>query len=252
MVQNENNVRRMDMLVGHMKEIIRYPVKSFAGESVQKTNIMDYGLYGDRSHALLDESRPGKFLTITQFPEMARYKATFSGEERMDQFPRVEITTPEGQLFEWMNDDFLHNLETKANRKLSPVSYSPAHVPLGPIEEEHILLVTDTSLESMENTWGSQLDFRRFRPNLVFSLLEKKSYLEETWFGRRLKIGSEAELEIIRPCERCMIITVDPETGERDPSLLKTVVKERDNQFGVYASVVKTGTIHAGDEIYLL
>jgi uncharacterized protein YcbX len=37
------------MLIGYIQEIMRYPVKSFQGESVQKTRVMDYGLYGDRS-----------------------------------------------------------------------------------------------------------------------------------------------------------------------------------------------------------
>jgi uncharacterized protein len=89
------------MLIGHIKEIVRYPVKSFNGESVQKTKVMEYGLYGDRSHAFLDKTRPGKFLTITQFPEMVRYKARFVGEELMEEYPRVEITTPEGKVVDW-------------------------------------------------------------------------------------------------------------------------------------------------------
>ena len=49
-----------------------------------------------------------------------------------------------------------------------------------------------------------------------------------------------------------MIITVDPETGLRDPSLLKLVANTRKNYFGVYASVIATGPIHIGDDIRLL
>ncbi len=63
------------MLIGHIKEIVRHPVKSFRGESVQQTKIMEYGLYGDRSHAYIDETKDGDFLTITQFQEMVRYGA---------------------------------------------------------------------------------------------------------------------------------------------------------------------------------
>jgi hypothetical protein len=59
---------------------------------------MDYGLYGDRSHAFLDETRPGKFLTITQLPEMVRYKARFIGEYLIEKYPKVEIMTPEGNI----------------------------------------------------------------------------------------------------------------------------------------------------------
>ncbi len=51
------------MVIGQIKEIVRHPVKSFRGESVQKTKVMEYGLYGDRSHVFMDETRPGKFLT---------------------------------------------------------------------------------------------------------------------------------------------------------------------------------------------
>jgi MOSC domain-containing protein YiiM len=49
-----------------------------------------------------------------------------------------------------------------------------------------------------------------------------------------------------------MIITVNHDSAERDSTLLKTVVKERNNYFGVYASVIKTGEIHVGDEVLLL
>lgn len=86
------------MLIGHMKEIVRHPVKSFRGESVEKTKIMNYGLYGDRSHAYVDDSKQGRFLTITQFQEMVRYEARFSGEETMGEYPKVEVITPEGKV----------------------------------------------------------------------------------------------------------------------------------------------------------
>lgn len=241
------------MLIGDIKEIIRHPVKSFTGESVRETKIMEYGLYGDRSHAFLDKSRPEKFLTITQFPEMVRYKARFAGEESIEAYPNVEIITPEGNVVEWGDEDLSSEIEDKANRKISLITYTPTHVPLGAIEEEHIQLVTDASLDKLTEVWGNtEIDFRRFRPNLIISLKEKNPFIEETWFGRRLKIGSEVEIELKRHCERCMIITVHPESAKRDSTLLKTVVNERNNYFGVYASVIKTGDIHVGDEIFLL
>jgi len=49
-----------------------------------------------------------------------------------------------------------------------------------------------------------------------------------------------------------MIITVDPGNAERDSSLHKTLIKERNNNFGVYASVIKTGDIQLDDEVHLL
>lgn len=240
------------MLIGHIKEIVRHPVKSFHGESVQNTKVMNYGLYGDRSHAFLDEKRPGKFLTITQFPEMARYKARFAGVESMEEYPEVEIITPAGKVVHWGDEELIKDIESRSNRKISPIAYTPTHVPLGAIEEEHIQLVTDASVEKLKEIWGKSVNYRRFRPNLLISLKEKIPFMEEAWFGERIKIGKQVEIQLKRHCERCMIITVNPDNGERDPDLLKTVVNERNNHFGVYASVIKTGDIRVGDEVSLI
>ncbi|MED3963816.1 MOSC domain-containing protein [Niallia taxi] len=240
------------MLIGHIEEIVRHPVKSFRGESVTETNVMEYGLYGDRSHAFADDTRKGKYLTITQFPEMVRYSARFAGEEAMSEYPSVEITTPEGKVMNWGDAALALELEEKSKRKISLLSYTPENVPLGAIEEEHIQLVTDASLEKLKELWGeAAVDHRRFRPNLILSLKDKTPFIEESWFGKRIKIGTEVELQLNRHCERCMIVTVDPDNAERSPSLLKTVFKQRQNNFGVYASVIKTGKIHSGDEVHL-
>ncbi|PHE54593.1 MOSC domain-containing protein, partial [Bacillus toyonensis] len=61
----------------------------------------------------------------------------------------------------------------------------------------------------------------------------------------------EVELEIVRHCERCMIITIDPNTLTLETTLLKTIVQKRNNHFGVYASVIKPGKVNIGDSIVL-
>lgn len=241
------------LIIGHIKEIIRYPVKSFSGENVQTTKVMEYGLYGDRSHAFLDETRPGKYMTITQLPEMVKYKARFVGDEQGQAYPKVEILTPEGKSFVWGEEKLKDEIERKSERKISFINYSPDYVPLGAIEEEHILLVTDASLNRLKEIWGKKkIDYRRFRPNLLISLTDKIAFNEERWFGKRFKIGNNVEIKLIRHCERCMIITVHPESGVLDHTLLKTVATERNNCFGVYASILKTGEISIGDEIHLI
>lgn len=241
------------MLIGHIKEIVRHPVKSFRGESVQQTKIMEYGLYGDRSHAYLDDTKKGNFSTITQFPEMLRYKTEFVGEELMEEYPKVKVTTPEGKVVDWNDPELIEEIENKSNRKISTIEYSPSYVPIGPIAVENILLATDASLDKLKELWGKdEVDARRFRPNLFISLKDKVPFIEEEWIGRRIKIGTEVELEFVGHCKRCMIITVNPDNAERDSSLHKTVIKERNNNFGVYASVIKTGDIHVGDEVHFL
>ncbi|WP_017726036.1 MOSC domain-containing protein [Halalkalibacterium ligniniphilum] len=237
------------MKVGHVKELFRHPVKSFTGEAVQKAKVMPYGLYGDRSHAFKDETRDHAFLTITQAPQLVLYQARFVGEEALNRFPKVEIMTPDQRVLKWGDEELTREMEQLSNRVLSPIQYEPTNVPLGAIEEEHLLLVTDASLQEIQKIWGDKIDSRRFRPNLLIALKDNIPFIEETWTGKRLKIGTEVELEIKRPCERCMIITVNPDTAFRHSSLLKAVVDKRNNHFGVYASVMKTGDIKIGDTI---
>ncbi|MGD6942567.1 MOSC domain-containing protein [Cytobacillus gottheilii] len=239
------------MLIGHIEQIVRHPVKSLRGESVHTSKVMNYGLYGDRSHAYIDETKKGNFLTITQFPEMVQYSASFQGEEQYDSYPKVLVETPEGAIFNWDEQILLHEIARKSKRDVSTVEYSPSHVPIGPIAEEPLLIVTDASLKKLEDIWGNGVDSRRFRPNLILNLTDKSPFIEEEWFGKRIRIGHEVEIELVRYCKRCMIITVDPVTSERDSSIHKTVIKERNNHFGVYASVLKTGSIQVGDEVHL-
>lgn len=240
------------MEIGVINEITRYPVKSFTGEKIDQTHVMEYGLYGDRSHAFLDKTRPGKFLTITQMKEMVTYSAKFVGEESFKEYPEVVVTTPSGKKFNWNENELLQEMERLSNRSVERVTYSPLHVPLGPIEEDHLLLVTDASVNELRRIWGQSVDYRRFRPNLFISLYDKTPFLEDQWLGRTISIGNHVKIKVNRHCERCMIITVNPTNSEMNASLLKTIVKERKNRFGVLASVIQTGTIHKGDSVQII
>lgn len=240
------------MNVGTIKEIVRYPVKSFAGESVDKTLVMDYGLYGDRSHAYVDQTRDGKFLTVTQLQDMVLYQANFDGPETVDTFSNVSVISPQGKRHLWNDQELLEELEQLSGRQITTIQYSPTHVPLGAIEEEHILLVSNESLNGLAEIWGKAVDARRFRPNLLLELFDGIPFMEEMWIGKQIKIGKQVVLEIVRHCERCMIVTVDPVNATKDQSLLKKIVNERQNHFGVYAKVIQTGEIHNGDAVSLL
>jgi uncharacterized protein YcbX len=97
---------------------------------------------------------------------------------------------------------------------------------------------------------GKRLDKRRLRANIIVSL-DENTFNESDWIGKRLLVGS-AELQIDIYCERCSMITIDPNILERDTSLLKKVNEEMNLNFGVYASVNRTGQIQVGDKVYLV
>lgn len=238
--------------IGHVGKIMRYPVKSFSGEAVQSTRVMGYGIYGDRSHVITEKIRH-RYLTITHFQGMVKYKAAFTGGECPDDhYPPVKIIGPDNRSYDWEDEEWREELSKQSKKPLSFKKYDPLHVPIGAIEEENLLIVTDASLRKISELTGRDaINEQRFRPNLQLELLNQMPFIEEEWFSKRLQIGKEVEIEIKRHCERCMIITVDPETGERDANVHKQVIIQRNNHFGVYASVIKTGTISAGDEVWL-
>lgn len=236
--------------IGEIVQMNRYPVKSFAGESVETSQVEMYGLYGDRSHAFIDETKEGwsRYITARGIPQMLGYKARLLGEGSEHVFPKVHITSPDGRIFNW-DEDLLAEMQTYSKKKISLLDYKPHNEELLAVDDSSILIITDASLRKLENLWGKRLDKGRFRANLVVSLSDETDN-ESEWFGKRLKIGS-AELEVDSYCERCSMITIDPDSLERDPSLLKKVNEEMNLKFGVYASVKKRGIISVGDKVFL-
>ncbi|NOU92696.1 MOSC domain-containing protein [Paenibacillus sp. LMG 31456] len=236
--------------IGEIKNINRYPVKSLAGEGLETSRIETYGLYGDRSHAFIDETKEGwsSYMTARQIPDLLSYKAMFIGEGSAQEFPKVNVVAPNGRSLNW-DEDLLGELQAYSNTKMSMLSYKPNNQDLLAMDTGSILIITDASLRKLEEIWGKRLDKRRFRANLLVAVADN-SLSESDWIGKRLIIGS-AELEVTMYCERCSMITIDPDTLERDKSLLKKVNEEMNLNFGVYASVNKVGQVSVGDKVFL-
>ena len=88
------------------------------------------------------------------------------------------------------------------------------------------------------------LDHRRFRANLYVDGLEPEAELG--WLGRVIKAGG-AELEVTSRCERCKVITMDPDTTEATPEVLRVLVERHDERMGMYCRVVRRGRVAVGD-----
>ncbi|WP_255314131.1 MOSC domain-containing protein [Bacillus sp. FJAT-26390] len=237
----------MTLRVGEINEINRFPVKSFAGERLGTCTVESYGLYGDRFCAFYDETKAGweSFFTARKIPNMLAYRAMLLDD-------KISVQSPDGRTFGW-NDDLLAEIQKYAKTKVSMTSYmapNPEDADLMSVDAASVLIITDKSLKKLEAIWGKKLDARRFRANLVVAL-EEDEFNEVDWIGKRLLIGS-SEFQVDTSCERCSLITIDPDSLERDASLLKKVNEELGLMFGVYASVKKTGQIHIGDNVYLV
>jgi len=116
-----------------------------------------------------------------------------------------------------------------------------------------LLLMTESSLHRLqEKAPESRIDVRRFRPNLVVSDTDENvSIPEREWCGQRLRIG-EAIVRVEAECPRCVMVTHGFEDLPKDPSVMRTLVREAGGNLGAYASVVEPGRVKAGDAVELL
>ena len=238
--------------IGELRGIVRYPVKSMAGETLGAARIAAYGVYGDRSHALIEEGVEGweRYVTAREVPKLLTYRAAFAAEcdENADEFPPVAITAPDGGSYSW-NEQLLQRIQPLARRPLSLLSCRPDDDELA-VDAGGILIITDRTVQKLERLLGYPVDARRFRANLVIALHTDDVREDAELLGHRLHIG-DAVLAVDEACERCTMITLHPDTAERDPLILRKVNEEMGLCFGVYASVVQTGDVRAGDKVYL-
>ncbi len=107
-----------------------------------------------------------------------------------------------------------------------------------------MLVVNLTTVAAFERAAGVEIDRRRFRANLYVEDLEPEEELR--WLGRRIRAG-DAELEVVSRCERCVVITRDPDTTLASPELLRVLTETSDTSMGVYCRVTQSGMVATGD-----
>lgn len=114
------------------------------------------------------------------------------------------------------------------------------------------LLTTSTLVRLGDSYPQGSFETQRFRPNIVVETLgSEKSFVEEAWIGQTLAIGDEVRLKITGSCGRCVMTTLAQGDLPKDIEILRTVVQQNQGNVGVYASVVQTGLIRAGDRVRL-
>jgi hypothetical protein len=114
----------------------------------------------------------------------------------------------------------------------------------------------DGSVRRLADQLGlAELDTRRFKMSIELAPLAP--HAEDDWDGTLLRVG-DVVLRVCGQVPRCVLITRDPETRERDHDALRAILAYREAMatgaapFGMYAAVVEPGVIHVGDEISLL
>jgi uncharacterized protein YcbX len=112
-------------------------------------------------------------------------------------------------------------------------------------------LLTTATLDRLRELYPQgRFEVRRFRPNIVVQLATgEKGFAENAWVGHTLAIGTTVRLNIIGPCGRCVMTTLAQGDLPRDPGILRTAARHNKVNVGVYAAVVRVGTIRRGDPV---
>jgi len=111
-----------------------------------------------------------------------------------------------------------------------------------------ISLISVQTIERVSELVGNQLDVQRFRPNLLVDASGAEPFIEDSWVGRELVIGG-LTMRVDKRDGRCIVITIDPHTGDRSPEVLRAVADHRQGCLGVYGSTVARGVVAIDDDV---
>lgn len=241
-MSDDRNGRRGDHVVGHVVGLWRYPVKSMAAEALEAVDVSWHGLAGDRRWAFVrdGQERSGfPWLTLRQRADMRNYLPAFADPARPDVSPTI-VRTPSGALLDVVDPGLAAELASDGARVI--------RLDRGAFDTFPLSLITTATIAAIGDRVGMQLDPQRFRPNLLVEADAAEPFVEDTWVGRVLRIGA-LRMRVDARDGRCVVITIDPATGKREPAILRTVAREREGRLGVYGSTVSPGRVALQDVV---
>lgn len=255
-----------------------YPVKSCRGIALDEVEVGEQAFVNDRRFMVIQPE--GKFITQGLRPVMAQIEASVHGDVVELDAPgrqpiRVEArTTGERQAVSlwgtpcevvdqgdevaaWLSEI----LETPARLVAMAAGYErPVHEKLPRAYDGRlifadaapILVISEASLDELNDRLDTPLPMNRFRPNLVVSGCEP--YAEDAW--DRIRLGG-FELARMVPCGRCSVTATDQATGERGEEPLRTLATYRKDEtygvmFGTYYGHLGTGRLAVGDLVEVM
>jgi uncharacterized protein YcbX len=238
------------MRIGTVARLFRYPVKSMRGEELTETPVGLQGLPGDRRYAFVQAASRSVFpwLTGRQLATLLlhepHFEGGFDGEGRE---PPLLVRTPDDRELPIDGDELRAELEKALGAPLYLLRDYRGNYDVAQISVFDLGMAERIGAER-----GAALDPRRFRANIYLQPDATAPVPESEWIGRVLAVGPDLRLAVTEPDQRCMMITLDPQSAEADPAVLRAVAGSHANCAGVYASVVRPGRVRVGDAVDLL
>lgn len=259
--------------IGRIDSVWRYPVKSMRGESLPRAFLAFAGLYGDRIYAVQNaKGDPGfPYHTGREQEELILYQPRFvnphASAEPVNRAAAeaigpgvkplyadraalsVEVTTPDGETFPIEDPAFIAHLKKRIGKPAEDLSVQYSETAF--TDCRPVSLFSMQSAAQLASEIGDTVDHRQFRANL-YADLSGPPFSENELVGKTLKLGDKAVIAILERDPRCKMITLDPETGEEKPEILRHLTRTQGRCAGLYAAVLVEGTVKPGDPITLL
>jgi uncharacterized protein YcbX len=258
-------------IVGKVDSLWRYPVKSMRGDELDEAFASFSGIYGDRLFAFKSSASPKGFpyLTAREQTRLLQYRPYFRDPDKAAQPINLTEAESMGANPVWADpSELMVDVKTPDGRTLAIDDRALVDMLRSDIDQKHQLkllrserAMTDCrpfsmfSLQSarqLGEETGVPIDKRRFRANVYIDLASGEGFAENQLVGKSLRIGPKVLVTVLERDARCMMITLDPDTGEKTPAILKKVAQAHDGMAGVYGAVLVEGMLHKGDPVELL
>ena len=260
-------------VVGQIESLWRYPVKSMRGEELVEAFVGFSGVYGDRLFAFKSSARPEGFpyLTGREQEGMLLYRPRFRHPDKAAKPPHlaeaqrmvpgltplyadpadlaVEVETPSGEVLAADDPALMRMLAERMRdgHSLTLLRSERAMTDCRPVS-----LFSIQTLRQLGDELGTALDKRRFRANIYLDLGSAGGFAEDEFVGRTLRLGPQVVVSIVERDPRCKMITLDPDTAQPSPEILRKVTRAHHGMAGVYGAVLVEGTVRRGDDVQLL
>jgi uncharacterized protein YcbX len=236
--------------IGRVTGVYRHPIKSMAAQAMSSATVDRYGIAGDRRFALRQRGDESGFpwLSASKLPALIRYEVACAADDAPIR-DAMHVRAPSGDVISCTGDALSRHFADAHG-----VDVELTHLRQGMFDLAGLGIITTQTLASLGAMLSLPMDARRFRPNVVIDVgSDRDPFPEDAWVGSSLAFGdpeSGARALVTELDERCAMINLDPDTGLSTPTILRTVVRERDNYAGVYAAPMRGGAIAIGDLAY--
>jgi uncharacterized protein YcbX len=213
-------------------------------EALSEAQVSWHGVAGDRRWAFVRdgvEQSGFPWLTLRDREDMSHYRPSFTEPDRPDT-SRTVVQTPSGAV--------LDVADPRLREELYPGGARIIRQSRGIFDTFPLSLITTQTIVALSEIVDAPLDVQRFRPNILVEATAEQPFVEDAWVGCVLRLGG-MRMRVDKRDGRCVVITIDPVTAERNPAILRAVADERQGCLGVYGSTVEPGRVAVGDSVLI-